>query len=53
MRDFYNKNNAEIKRTDPAKDEMREDFQFCYLSMPISYSCDLDVPEFLRSIVKK
>lgn len=37
MRDFYNKNNAEIKRTDPANDEMREDFQFCYLSMPISY----------------
>ena len=32
MHDFYNKNNAEIKRTDQANDEMREDFQFCYLS---------------------
>ena len=29
MRGFYNKHNAEIKRTDPANDEMREDFQFC------------------------
>ena len=32
MRDFNNKNNVEIKRTDRANDEMREDFQFCYLS---------------------
>ena len=32
MRDFYNKNNAEIKRTDPANDEMRQDFRFWYLS---------------------